>query len=137
MSNKIKTLLKKHKEKLLYLIFGVLTTIFSIILYYVLTRFFKLDVYSSSIISWILSVLFAYITNKLYVFNCKKKKILKEMISFYGFRLLSLAFDLLFMYVMVGLFDINDMISKIISNIIVIILNYIFSKMFIFKGGNE
>lgn len=137
MESKIKNIFLKHKEKIMYLIFGVLTTMLSIVLYYIFTRFLEFDIYTSSIVSWILSVLFAYITNKLYVFKSKNNKLLKELISFYTFRLISLFFDLLFMYAMVNLLTINDMISKIISNIIVIILNYFFSKLFIFKGESK
>ena len=103
-----------------------------------LCRIFKLSIelYISNIIAWILSVLFAYITNKLFVFESKNKsktENLKEMVSFFGFRVLSLVFDMGCMFLLVDILRIGELISKVLSNILVIILNYIFSKLFIFK----
>ena len=133
---KIKNLLKKYKEIILYLVFGVLTTVVNIVAYFIFTRLLSLNAYTSNILAWFLSVLFAFITNKLYVFESKNKNmkiILKESISFFAFRLLSLVMDMGCMYVMLSIFSWNDLIAKIITNILVIILNYIFSKLFIFK----
>ncbi len=130
-------LLKKYKEVILYLIFGVLTTLVNIIAYFISTRFLNLDAYISNIIAWILSVIFAFITNKLYVFKSKNTNlqvILKECLSFFGFRVLSLIFDMACMYLFISILSTNDLIAKIITNIIVIILNYVFSKLFVFKN---
>jgi putative flippase GtrA len=95
-----------------------------------------MSVYSSNVIAWLLSVLFAYITNRKYVFNSKATSLngkIKEITSFYVCRLLTFGVDMLSMYILIDLININDMISKIIANIIVIVLNYIFSKLIIFK----
>ena len=84
----------------------------------------------------ILSVLFAYVTNRKYVFNSKTKTIratLKEMLSFYTCRLITFGVDMVLMYVMIDLMTINDMVSKVVVSFIIIILNYIFSKLIIFK----
>lgn len=128
-------LIKKYRELLLYLVFGVLTTIVNIGTYYICKKI-GIDYQISNIIAWVCSVAFAFITNKMYVFESDKtdsKTLLKELSSFFSFRLLSLAIDMGCMYVLIEILSTNDMIAKIISNIIVVIANYIFSKLFIFK----
>lgn len=125
----------KYKEILLYLFFGGCTTLINIISFS-LFRFFNIELYLSNALAWILSVLFAFITNKYYVFNSKNKdlkKSLNELLSFFGFRLLSLIFDMGLMYLMIDVFGVSELFSKIISNIFVIIINFLFSKLFIFK----
>lgn len=134
----IKKLYIKNKEIIKYLIFGVLTTIISLLVYYTLTNTIlnpnnDLELQIANIISWIISVSFAYITNKLYVFNAKNKNILKEIIKFFSSRILTLILDIILMYIFVSLLKFNDQIIKLLITIIVIILNYILSKIFIFK----
>lgn len=133
---KIKELYNKYKEILMYLIFGVLTTVVNIVSYFLLARILHIDTVVSTVIALILSILFAYITNKIFVFESKTntaKELLKEIISFFGCRAFTGILDVAFMYITVDVFDLNDMIMKIISNIVVIIVNYIFSKLIIFK----
>jgi len=130
-------LIKKYKEVIMYLIFGILTTVVNIVVYFISTRFLNLDAYISNIIAWVLSVLFAFVTNKVYVFNSKNttvRVILKEGISFFGFRVLSLIFDMICMYIFISLLSTNDLVAKIITNVVVIIINYLFSKLFVFKS---
>lgn len=125
----------KYKEGLLYLFFGGCTTLVNIISFAIL-RLFKIDVYISNGIAWILAVLFAFVTNKIFVFESKgktKKETLREMISFFGFRVLSLLFDMAIMYLLIDIIHGNEIVAKVVSNVVVIILNYIFSKVFIFK----
>ncbi len=134
--DRIKELYHQYREVLMYLLFGVLTTIVNIISYYLFTRVIPLGEYVSNIIAWVISVSFAFVTNKLFVFDSKsknKKILVKELVSFIGFRLLSLGIDMGSMFVMISLLRFNDMIAKILANGIVIVLNYIFSKLFIFK----
>lgn len=133
---KIINLLRQYKEVISYLIFGVLTTLVNILTYMLFADLFHIDYLISTVIAWILSVLFAYITNKLYVFESKttvKNEIIKEMLSFFGFRLFSGVLDLANMFVFVSLLHFNDTLIKILSNVFVIIINYVFSKCFIFK----
>ena len=133
---KIKELYNKYKEILMYLIFGVLTTVVNIVSYFLLARILHIDTVVSTVIALILSILFAYITNKIFVFESKTntaKELLKEIISFFGCRAFTGILDVAFMYITVDVFDLNDMIMKIISNIVVIIVNYVFSKLIIFK----
>lgn len=125
----------KYREVILYLFFGGLTTLVNIVSFFLL-RQFDFSVYISNVIAWILSVLFAFVTNKLFVFESKgksKKENTKELVSFFGFRLLSLGFDMVAMYVFISLINLKELIAKIISNIVVIIMNYVFSKLLIFK----
>ena len=133
---KIKELYNKYKEILMYLIFGVLTTVVNIVSYFLLARILHIDTVASTVIALILSILFEYITNKIFVFESKTntaKELLKEIISFFGCRAFTGILDVAFMYITVEVFNLNDMIMKIISNIVVIIVNYIFSKLIIFK----
>ncbi len=125
----------KIKEILWYGFFGVLTTLVNILSFYFLDKT-GMNVYLNNFIAWFLSVLFAFITNKLYVFNSKsmdKKVVLKEMFSFFFFRILSLGIDMAGMFICISILNIGKMISKVIMNVIVIIANYLFSKIFIFK----
>ena len=126
----------KKNEMILYIIFGILTTLINIISYALFTRVIMLDTYISNIIAWILSVLFAYITNRKYVFkidNYKLSNKIKELLSFYGLRIVSLIIDMFIMYILINLINIDDLISKIITNIFVIVVNYLFSKYLIFN----
>lgn len=126
-------MLEKYKEIILYLIFGVLTTIVNIASFYILVDILKINWIVSNVAAWILSVLFAYFTNKTYVFESKNSNIIKEFISFIICRILSLGIDMVFMFILIDLLNVSNLISKIIVNIIVVIANYIFSKFLIFK----
>ena len=132
-------LYKKYKEIINYLIFGILTTLVSIGTYAILTKIFNINYLVSNVLSWITAVLFAFITNKLFVFESKsknKKQVSKEMINFFFFRIVSLGIEMIIMYIFVDLLSINDLITKVIAQIIVILSNYIFSKVFVFKKNN-
>ena len=136
--NKLKELFNKYKEVIMYLIFGVLTTVFSLIVYWIVTVTFlnpddALQLQIANIISWIAGVSFAYVTNRKYVFESKNKNKLKELSSFVGARVITLIFDMLIMGVGVTMLHFNDKIMKIISQVIVIVSNYVFSKLFVFK----
>lgn len=128
---------KKNKEIINYLIFGVLTTVVSFVVYFIFAKVFKIDEVISNVISWFFSVLFAFITNKLYVFESKetgKKTLLKEIISFYLARLFTgVVCDLGVFALMVKTFKINDVLSKLVTQVIVIVLNYVLSKLIVFK----
>ena len=132
----IKILWNKYKEIINYLIFGVLTTIVNYISYIILTKVCNIDYLVSTVIAQVIAIIFAYITNKIFVFqskNLSKKEFLKEMFSFFGFRILSLFLDMGFMYLFVDMLHLNDIIMKLVSNVLIVIANYIFSKLFIFR----
>ncbi len=130
----------KYKEVILYLIFGVLTTLINIFAYWVFAYGINIGTIISTIAAWIISVTFAYITNKMFVFESKTytwSALIYEIISFFGCRLLTGLMDLAIMYVFVDVLHYNGMLIKVISNVIVVVLNYIFSKIFIFSGKKE
>lgn len=124
---------KKYEEIINYLIFGVLTTLVSILSYSFFTRLFNFNYTISNILSWILSVTFAFFTNQKYVFKTNSSSYIKDIFKFYLSRLTSLGIELVIMYILVTLLYLNDMISKIIVQFIVIVLNYVLSKLFVFK----
>ena len=134
----MKEIIKRNREIISYLIIGVLTTIVSLISYYLLTITIlspnnSLELTIANIISWIISVLFAYITNRKYVFQSKDKNILKEASKFTLSRVTTLIIDILLMFIFVSILHFNDKIIKLLVQIIIIILNYIFSKLLVFK----
>ena len=134
----IKELYLKYKEIINYLFFGILTTIISLLTYYILILTIldpnnPIELQISNTISWIISVTFAYITNKKYVFNSKSKKIKQEIITFYSSRLSTLLIDMILMFIFVTVLKLNDKIIKVFTTIIIIMLNYILSKIFVFK----
>lgn len=135
---------RKHKEGMRYLIFGALTTIVNILIYTVFSALIlkgiendSLRVNISEVIAFIAGVIFAYITNKLYVFNSKTngmKDLAREITSFFSCRIVTEIISILMMNAAVW-FSINDILMKVVSNIVVIILNFVFSKILIFKGN--
>ena len=156
-----KSLYNENKEIIRYIFFGVLTTIVSFGTYY-LFRFifpteesvpdflrwtFKLTAFFSTesstvlpvILSWICAVLFAYVTNRIWVFESKASGIgiLSEFLKFCGARVLTLFVDLLIMFLLVDLTGINgglwEFFAKIVSNVFVLVLNYILSKLVVFR----
>lgn len=132
----IKELVLKNKEIILYIIFGVATTVINIITYYMCAHSMGLSVILSSTIAWVISVLFAYITNKIWVFKSKTwspKELFKECLSFITARLVTGGIDICIMFLFVTLMGFNDLVVKILSNVVVIILNYILSKMIVFR----
>ena len=135
--NKIIELFKTYKEQILYLVFGAFTTLVNIVVFALCSDIFKFNLFISNFLAWVLSVLFAYITNKIWVFESKTngfKALMIEITSFVVARLLTLGFDMVIMYLGVELLLWNKLLTKIIANVVVIVSNYIFSKLFIFKN---
>ena len=139
---KICNIYSKNQEIINYLIVGFLTTLVSLITYYIITKIFlnpknATELQLANIISWITSVIFAYITNRKYVFKSKNKKVLKECTTFITSRILTLILDMVAMFLIVTIFKYNDKIGKLISQILVIIGNYIISKLLVFKDDKS
>lgn len=135
---KIKELYLKYKEVINYLIFGVLTTIVSLVVYYISVYTFlnpenALQLQIANVISWIAGVTFAYFTNRKYVFESKTENKVTEAGKFVFARLTTLILDMLIMWLGVTVLLLNDKIFKIISQVVVIVLNYVLSKVFVFK----
>ncbi len=140
MIQKIKKIYNKYEEILSYLFFGVLTTIVSFTTYLLFANTFlaeksDLDIQIANVLSWICAVTFAYITNRIFVFKSKVKgkKQAKEIVNFVIARLASLLIDMAMMYILYSLMHIDDTIAKIIVQFVVVVMNYIFSKVIIFK----
>lgn len=123
-------------EMISYIVFGVGTTIINILVCGLCYDILHWDILVANTVAWILSVLFAFITNKLFVFRSKsfeKKLFLHELITFLAARLLSLGVDSLGMWLLVDQLHGNVWIAKIAMNVIVVIMNYVLSKLIIFK----
>ena len=150
----IKKLFNKYKEIISYVFFGVLATVVSIGTYKLFEIVLGKELYLvSNILSWIITVAFAYVTNKLWVFKSKSWKanvIVKEIIGFAGARIFSLVVEEAGLWLLVDIcnmkalsfeifsFRLNgEMIAKIIMQVIVVIMNYIFSKFIIFKKKSQ
>ena len=151
------------KEIISYIFFGVLTTAVNLLTFYLFKKLFisigwegilstllssagwekALDFLSdgsdyldANTIAWVVGVLFAFFTNKLFVFESKSWKPSvagKEFIAFVGARILSFVAESVLMFLMVTVLSWNELIAKIIVGIVVIVMNYVFSKLFIFK----
>ena len=130
----------KNEELWNYLIVGFLTTVVSLVTYFICTETFlnpevSVELQIANVISWVLAVAFAFVTNRVFVFKSKNKKVFKEMCSFVSSRIFSLFLDMLSMFIMVSVLSWNDKIAKLIVQVIVTVVNYILSKLFVFKKG--
>ncbi|MBQ2987100.1 MAG: YfhO family protein [Tyzzerella sp.] len=137
IGNKIAKYYKKHREVILYLIFGVLTTLVSLFTYFVCVSFFldttkAMELQTANIIAWFVSVLFAYVTNRRYVFQ-SQGGIGHEMVKFYLSRIGTLGMDMFLMHLLVTAGGIQDGIAKVIVQVFVIVANYILGKLLVFK----
>ena len=134
---RLRTIFKKlvNRETILYVVFGVLTTLINLAVFALCSRLsiaWKLG----NGIAWIVSVLFAFITNKLFVFESKSFRFgifLRELLSFFAARLFSLAVEYAGLWLLIDVLEWKEMLAKILMNIVVIILNYLLSKLLIFK----
>ena len=132
----MKELFLKYKEVIAYLFFGGLTTVVNIVAYFVCTSIFALNYLVANAIAWVVSVAFSYVTNRTWVFESKVKgfsAILREVTAFVGCRVLSGVMDMAIMFVSVDLIGIPDGIAKFITQVVVVVLNYLFSKLIIFR----
>ncbi len=132
----------QHRELLLYCIFGILTFLVDTGLFLLCSFLFDLGenlwlMHSCNIAATLVAITFAYITNRKYVFESKNQSIGKEMTEFYGARILTLLLSEILLQITVGEWDFSVRWMKLIVNVIVIVLNYRFSKFWIFKNGTE
>ncbi len=143
---KIIELYKKYEEIVNYLIMGVLATAVNLgvkyaLLFTVLEASNPTQLQIAVVISWIVACLFAYVTNKIIVFKSKDTKIFKEFLSFVSARLLTLGMEMLIMFVFVTALGLNSdlwvIIWSLVAQVVVIVANYVFSKLFIFKNSKK
>ena len=135
---KIKEMYLKYKEIINYLIFGVLTTFVSLGVYYICVYTFLnpenvVQLQIANIISWVAGVAFAYVTNRKFVFESKEENKLKGAGKFVTSRITTLLMDMAIMFIGVTLCKFNDKIIKLISQVVVIVMNYLLSKIIVFK----
>ena len=140
-TNLLVELYYKYKEIFDYLFFGGLVTIVNFISYYIPANIIGVDKIVSNLIAFIISVIFAYVVNKEYVFETKWEgiqNVFKEFSSFVISRIgTGLLCDILIFAFMINILNINDVISKIFTQILVVILNYIIGKWFVFKQNKN
>lgn len=132
----IKALCIKYKELILYGIFGVGSTAINIIAFYLLDTIMACDLIFSNVLAWIFAFIFAFVTNKLWVFESKSwngHKAFKEFIDFFIARVATLFIDTFLMWLFIEVLFMNSLLSKIVVNVVVIVINYIASKLWIFK----
>ena len=114
------------REMLSYIFFGICTTVVNIVVFQACTALLHWNWAVSNVLAWILSVLFAFVTNKLFVFQSKA-------VTFFAARVLSLGIDMAGMWLLLDCLNVNSLLSKILMNVVVIIVNYILSKFIIFR----
>ncbi len=134
----MKKLYYKYKEIINYLIFGVLATVVSLAVYYGLTLTILdpnngVELQIANILSWVSACTFAYFTNRKWVFENKEKANIKEASKFYLSRVSTLLIDMGLMFVFVTKLGVNDKVMKLVVQVVVTILNYIFSKFIVFR----
>lgn len=137
----ITNLIKKNKKILLYIIFGVLTSVINILFYICFKKIFNWNYFWSNNISWIFAILFAFFSNKSLVFGSKYSntsivQIVRELITFSLGRFVTLIMEDGILWLLISSMSINEILSKIISTVIVIITNYFFSLV-TFKSGSQ
>ncbi len=138
----IKSLYQKYKEQINYVIVGCCTTLISLISYYACVLTFldptnPIQLQVANVISWVLAVAFAFFTNRKYVFESQGTDVFQEAVKFVGSRVTTLIIDMACMALFVSVCHFNDKIAKFAVQFIVFILNYLFSKFFVFKKEKE
>ena len=135
---KLRALFRKYRELIAYVIVGGLTTVVSMALYYGSTWTFldgsdALQVQIANVISWIGAVAFAYVTNRVFVFQSHSTAVFREIVSFVSSRVLTLLLDMGCMWLMVTAIGVDHRIAKLVSMVLVTVGNYVISKLLVFK----
>ncbi len=135
MYEKLKALYEKHRSTVIYLVFGVLTTAVNYAVSLPLHYFASWPAWVSNVIAWAAAVAFAYVTNKLYVFESKSwgRGVLGELLRFVGSRVGSLIVETVSLWLTVDILKWNFLVMKLILAVFVVVFNYVLSKFFVFK----
>ena len=137
MLEKLKSLLEKYWDVVSYLFFGVLTTVVNYLVYLPVYNFCHLSAAVSNMIAWVAAVIFAYLTNKPFVFRShdwSAKTVIPELTKFVSCRVASGVAETLILLVTVDVLNWNDTIWKLITSVLVVVLNYIGSKLVVFRN---
>ena len=141
MLHNILLLIKRYREQLLYLIFGVLTVAVDQASFMILLRLLpKTTSTIPTVIAWIIAVNFAYVVNHKWVFQMQSKgirKLFREAISFYLARIFSLLLAVIIMWLLVDLLHYSAYIIKLAFNVLVVVINYLSSKFWVFRRGDD
>lgn len=138
MSSKITSFYKKHQEAIDYVFFGVLATGVNLLTFFFLDRLLAWPYLWANAVAIVLSILFAFVTNKRYVFRSKASSWqdhLQEFLRFISARLLSGGLDMLVLWILVDGLNMSSQWAKLLTQVMVVVLNYIFSKLFVFKSS--
>lgn len=136
MFHKIQALIQKNRDVLVYLVFGVLTTVVNYAVYLPVYNWLGLSAAVSNMIAWVAAVAFAFLTNKPFVFQShdwSSKTVLPELSKFVGCRVASGAMETVILFLAVDLLHWNGNIWKFVTQVLVVILNYVASKLIVFK----
>ena len=136
---RIRALLREHREILSYVFWGVMTTAVNYVSYTLLTELLHVHYLTSTVIAWIISVLFAYFVNKLFVFQSRDWgwTALRELWQMVASRLFSLGLELAIMWLFVDTLRCPHTLVKLCANVVVVVVNYVLSKFIIFKKPAE
>lgn len=132
----IKTAWDKYRKLIMYVIFGGCTTLVNLAVYWLSAYILNINLEASTIIAWFIAVLFAYLTNRKWVFQSKAgacRKVIREVILFFTCRFATGVIDVVGMIILVEWLHIDDLFSKLVLNLLVIVMNYIASKLVVFK----
>lgn len=135
-----KAFLKKYSEVIAYLFFGALTTLINLVTFWFLSTVFNLETVIATVIAWIIAVVFAFITNKIWVFKSKSKntrETTREAAMFTIARLVTLGVEVFLMWLMVDNLKQDKLLWKLLCNVVTIVLNFVFSKLIVFKKKEE
>ena len=135
----VMTIFTKYRAQILYLFFGGLTTVFNIILYGGL-RLTQMPIMVAYVIAWFFTVLFAYLTNRVWVFDSQAhgfRELLNEAVKFYVARIATGLIGMAILWFGTSLLHQNDMLWTIIQNVFVVVSNYVLSKLIIFKAKEK
>lgn len=136
----IKKIFTKYKELILYAIFGGGATLINVASFYLLYHILHMHLLVANVLAWLFAFVFAFITNKIWVFESKEWKsqtTIKETLEFLFARLTTLLVDSVLMWLFIDIITMNELISKIFVNIIVIVINYFASKFWIFRKNQN
>ncbi len=129
----MKAWLIRYREQLLYLLFGGLTTLVSLGSFWLVNRVLAANEHVANIVSWLLAVLFAFLTNRRFVFEAQNDSFIRQLFSFYGGRLLTLGIEELLLLIFITWLRFDSMLVKIVAQVVIIIANYFISKWFVFR----
>ena len=127
---------KKYEEGINYLFWGGVAFVLSMVLFYIFANMMGMDEQPANVITWIICVIFTYLTNRTFVFKSKTKgvkEVGKEFTSFTSARLATLVLENVVLFICIDIFGMYNMIAKLIGQFLVIVSNYVLSKLWIFK----